>query len=104
MIVIVMMLIVNGDDDFAESDSDFVCYFAYKITPIHRNDTIWSSDHLIYACFSGGYFLKIHLVESFDILHGRDDDDMTGKENNFKIQEDLTITIRIWEQGQSWPI
>ena len=40
MIVIVMMLIVNGDDDFAESDSDFVCYFAYKITPIHRKDTI----------------------------------------------------------------
>ena len=63
------------------------------------------SDPLIYARFSDRYFfLQIHLVKSFDILHGCDDDDMTGKENNFKIQEDLTITIRIWEQGQSWPI
>ena len=54
-----------------------------------------SSDPLIYARFSDRYILQIHLVKSFDILHGSDDDDMTGKENNFKIQEDLTITIRI---------
>ena len=54
------------------------------------------SDPLIYARFSDRYFfLQIRLVKSFDILHGCDDDDMTGKENNFKIQEDLTITIRI---------
>ena len=26
----------DGDDDF----SDFIWYFAYKITPIHRNETI----------------------------------------------------------------
>ena len=60
----------DDDDDFA--DSDFIWYFAYKITPIHRNDTISSSDHLIYTRFSGGYFLQIHLVESFEILY--DDD------------------------------
>ena len=41
MMVIVMML-MTSDDDFA--DSDFIWYFAYKITPIHRNETIWSSD------------------------------------------------------------
>ena len=28
----------DGDDDFV--DSDFIWYFAYKITPIHRNETI----------------------------------------------------------------
>ena len=32
----------HGDADFA--DSDFIWYFAYKITPIHRNKAIWSSD------------------------------------------------------------
>ena len=32
----------DGDDDSA--DSDFIWYFAYKITPIHRNETISSSD------------------------------------------------------------
>ena len=53
------------------------------------------SDPLIYARFSDRYILQIHLVKSFDILHGCDDDNMTGKQNNFEIQEDLTITIRI---------
>ena len=67
MMVIVMM-IITGNDDFA----DFIWYFAYKITPIHINGTISSSDHLIYTRFSGGYFLQIHLVESFEILY--DDD------------------------------
>ena len=81
----------DGDDDSA--DSDFIWYFAYKITPIHRNETISSSD--LRSFLGKIFFLQIHLVESFDILHGCDDDDMTGKEKNFKIQEDLTITIRI---------